>query len=358
MMQTKKYSNKQQGDFMKKIFLLLLSFIIANGFNGHQVSEAQEGEPKTENLSPTDQEQEKVPTRDYDTLIEYDQDRSSILANSRERYSGNTCEEEKNVQHQCVYDCHDIYKNQNFAQDCKKLPIAQIAVLAEIHEILGNPNVHKLLSIDTIDFAVYLNVSMSGFDNQINKYIPPQAREVVTWLIGTGELELVDLFFGQDRNFHSLDILFKRMVFDEYDSDADIYKPFTTTIDRNIDHGNRLMEVVVGTPAKLWQWFYDYIIYTNSDCKRNEFSGACFKVFCQIGVGIQPNFRSNWLRIEAFENYIEDIIELGVNGVSGASANSTNWNTDVLTVLDVDDFYTDLCKGCEADNATCTDGTL
>ena len=69
--------------------------------------------------------------------------------------------------------------------------------------------------------------------------------------------------------------------------------------------------------------------------------------------------RKTWMRIDAFEEYIEEIVELGVNG--HASPGTTQWDTDesdsgIGNVDDVDDFYEQLCKGCDATGETCSDG--
>ena len=153
--------------------------------------------------------------RPYDQLADQDENRDSVLRQSRERYSGNTCEdeEEDNPGQECVEDCYDIYESRRFGQDCEELAIRQIEMLLELHDILEDPDDKDLRRIDLLDFEVYLNVSISGFENQISGYSQRQARDVITWLIT--DPELTDLFSGEDKDFGALEMLFKRLVGDD-----------------------------------------------------------------------------------------------------------------------------------------------
>ena len=117
--------------------------------------------------------------RDYDQLRENDSNRSNILDQSRQRYSGSTCEELDDRYHDCVKQCREIYGHRIDRDNCEELPIAQIAVLVDIHELLEDPDDDELASIDLEDLEVYLNVSLDGFDSRISKYSKIEAKEVL-----------------------------------------------------------------------------------------------------------------------------------------------------------------------------------
>ena len=53
-------------------------------------------------------------------------------------------------------------------------------------------------------------------------------------------------------------------------------------------------------------------------------------------------FRESWLSFEDFEDYINDIVQEGING--NANPGPHQWDTDDFKDAgDVTDFYTELC---------------
>ena len=53
--------------------------------------------------------------------------------------AGRTCEDEDDNRHDCVEQCRDIYSRRSDRDDCEELPIRQIEVLADLHELLEDP---------------------------------------------------------------------------------------------------------------------------------------------------------------------------------------------------------------------------
>ena len=286
--------------------------------------------------------------RPYDQLKDRDENRRSVLDESRKRYSGSTCEEEDDRSHDCVDQCRDIYSRRSDRDDCEELPIAQIEMLAELHELLEDPDDDDLRDIDLADLEVYLNVSIAGFDSLINRYSSREAKEVLFWIAENEDIS--NLFSDEDDEFKALEALFKEVT-GGFSASSETHQPF---IER-IDGSDRLMEIVIdaGNESAI-EWFHSYITETAEGCsgKNDEISGTCFEVFCKIGKGIDDDIRESWLSFEDFEEYIDDIVQAGVNG--RASPGSTEWDTDNIDDSgDVTDFYDELCKGCE--DKTCTE---
>ena len=76
---------------------------------------------------------------DYDRRKREDENRGNILDRSRTRYTGRTCEDEDDNRHDCVEQCRDIYSRRSDREDCEELPIKQIEILEDLHELLEDP---------------------------------------------------------------------------------------------------------------------------------------------------------------------------------------------------------------------------
>ena len=221
--------------------------------------------------------------RDYDQLRENDPNRPSILDQSRKRYSESTCEELDDRNHDCVKQCREIYGHRIDRDDCEELPIAQIAVLADIHELLEDPDDDELASIDLEDLEVYLNISIDGFDSHINKYSKIEAKEVLFWIAENENIS--NLFSNEDDYFKALEKLFNEVVGGSFSPGSDTHLPFIT----RIDGSDKLMGLVIdsGNEAAL-KWFHSYITEKAEGCTgdNDEVSLECFSVFCKIGKDI------------------------------------------------------------------------
>ena len=283
--------------------------------------------------------------RDYDQLREQDSNRINVLEESRKRYRGQTCKEEDDRHHLCVEQCREIYSRRSKRDDCEKLPIAQIEVLAELHELLEDPDDDDLRDIDLADLEVYLNVSIEGFDSLIAKYSRNEARKVLFWIAENEKV--ANIVSGEDDNFKALEALFKEVV-GSFSASSETHKPFI----EKIDGSDRLMEIVIdtGNEAAL-EWFHEYITEKAKACREEnnyEISLGCFTVFCKIGKDIDNDLRENWLSFEDFEEYIDDIVQAGVNG--DANPGEHQWDTDLIDdPSDVSDFYTELCGNLAPD---------
>ena len=177
----------------------------------------------------------------------------------------------------------------------------------------------------------------------IGKYSRSEAKEVLLWIVANPEI--TELVRDEDDEYKALKELFKEVA-----GSDDTHEPFTA----GIDGSDKLMEIVIeeGNEEAL-EWFHEYITEEATGCKgEDEVDGMCFAVFCEIGEGIDDESREDWLSFEDFEDYIEEVIEAGLNGDASGSGNK--WSTtDITEADDVTDFYDELCNGCES-NGDCS----
>jgi len=273
----------------------------------------------------------------YDERNENDPDRGAVLDGSIKRRPGDICEKEDR-NHECREICDDIYSRRNDQSDCEKLTVLQIEKLETLHELLENPNDDDLASVDVGDLDVYLNISTAPFDKLIGKYSRGEAKEVMFWVVtNTGIARVIE---KEEDDFDVLDKLLKELVSFSYDN---IHEAFIT----KIDGGDRLMEVAIEEGVEdTIDWFVNYINEKNRHCEDEEVSEDCFEVYCKIGNGIDDEQEDDWLDIEDFEDYINDIIEDGINK-SGTDSGSDYWgatNNKHEDVDDINDWVDDLCK--------------
>ena len=79
------------------------------------------------------------------------------------------------------------------------------------------------------------------------------------------------------------------------------------------------MEVAIESGNEdIIDWFMHYI-NTISPCQNSVTNVDCFRVYCKIGEAMKHKFRKDWLDYDNFEEYIEGIIENGVNSYASMS---------------------------------------
>ena len=269
-----------------------------------------------------------------------------ILTQSRERYGGDICEE-ADSSHICKKQCHQIYREIKISEQCKRFPIAQIAKLFELDEILKNPSDNKLYTIsfqNLQDLQVYLFLSTVAFKSNIETYDANQARLALYWI--ARDKEVAKLLTEESSRFAEriLVLLFEKSFraefFDRYDS---VHVAFIQKISTAKGFTETLIEIAIDVNnEEAMNLFYDYIV-GSSACYNGETSLACFTIFCKIGKGTPFSDRLKWLKqFEVFRKYIDYIILAEVNGSS--TPTDGQWDTDVFQSSDnVDDFYTQLC---------------
>ena len=189
---------------------------------------------------------------------------------------------------------------------------------------------------------MYLNVSIEPFDKFIRKYSSREAKEVLLWIAESEDV--AEIIEKEDDDYENLASLLDKLESDN--SGADLWKPFV----ENIDGGDKLMEVVIeeGNEVAL-KWFQNYI-NEQSICS-DETDPDCFTIYCKIGNGIADDSAQDWLGYEDFQDYIDDIIDEGINanGGDGTEAtpyywgNARNDNNEFEDESDVNEWVDDLC---------------
>ena len=285
---------------------------------------------------------------EYDRMKERDDDRDYVLDTSRERRSGNVCEEEDR-DHECKDLCKEIYGRVGDRKDCEELTVSQIETLFDLYELLESPDEDDLDEIDPEDFDVYLNVSIASLDDLVDdEWNNRESREFLYWLINNEDAASV--FEKEDDDYDTLTAVLKNIK--NFSGDS-IYEPFTTKIE-----SDKLMEVAIDSGNEMIvEWFMDYIEDKNNDCNRETVSLACFEVYCKIGDGIDEDFMEDWLGYGSFESYIEDIIDEGVNSndatlaggdAENSNAESNGWLYGEGAIEDInditDDWVGELCE--------------
>ena len=278
---------------------------------------------------------------DYDKKKQNDPDRNQVIEQSRRRLSGKKCGEE-NRRHSCKILCKDTYSREEDRRDCiEDLTVPQVEKLFKLHKILIDPDRYSLRSIDPLDFDVYLNISIHSFEKLSVKYDQKSAESILFWLIENEEIARVFKKEDNTPNFQILDFILKR--FTGGFASRKIWKPFVTKLN-NV----KLMELVIDSDnsGTLLLWFQGYIEEMNKDCREDPETEKCFAIYCKIGDEISLRHRRDWLDYnKKFENYIEDIIQKGINKKRWRTGKI---NEDNFELNDVEDWLGNLCPGLKA----------
>ncbi len=264
---------------------------------------------------------------------ETDPNRKAVLDRARSKYTGPTCEEEDDRTHECVKQCRILYTNNGDRRDCEEdLTVKQIAVLAELYELLKEPNYKKLEKniTKTEDLEVYLNLSLAGFDGLAEKYKESEAEDVLLWI--TKNKNIAELFEEEDDDFVILKTLLEKLA---KINTSKIHLPFI----QKIDSSEKLMEAA-STNENAINWFNKYILEEGDGCADKEISAACFTHFCQIGNGIDDDAIDEWSRHKIFEKYLVNIIDDEIN--------KSNWmdGEHIDSIQDIKNNWVEtLCSG-------------
>ena len=260
---------------------------------------------------------------------------------SQNRVPVPTCSEllESNRRHECRDICEDIYRKSPeiprvHRKECQKLSILQIERLKGLHELLEDiPDEIVWDKVTPNDFYVYLHISIEPLIYLASTYTTRETKRFLTGIIK--KPEIARILKNKDDDFKILTTLFENLYVSGesgFDKNKGIYKVFL----KRVDGGDKLMEVLIESGhSKTMDWFLDYINETNRDCENDTKSLACFQVYCKIGDGINSQARNKWLSFDSFRDYIEEIIEAGVNA---DSSKPYRWGGD----YSVDDFSEDV----------------
>ena len=256
-------------------------------------------EPNTTDIRGTDE---------YKKRREGDKDRDDVIRKTRNRYSGDVCEElDRKDRKDCEEICKDIYKDRGDRNECEELEVNLIEDLKEVYEALEDGDEDDFREIDSELFDAYLNTGISGLDDIIEDYSSREAKEFLLWLID--DQDISNIFIKEDDDYKILITLFKAIE-SNYDEKGDTW----TVFDEKIDSSDTLMELVLESGSEeIMDWFLSYINDINTECDKDTESEACFQVYCNIGKELDPN-EDDWHEdFEDFQDYLDDIISAKVN---------------------------------------------
>ena len=183
----------------------------------------------------------------YDRRNEADQDRVSVLARSRERYTGPKCEESK----ECVNLCN-IYRY-SVRENCTNLPQAQVEKIWDIYKAFENPTYDKLNKIDSEDFQVFVKLDTLDthpLENLISKFNFLSARIVLIWV--ADDSDIAETFKNADK--------------EEFDLLKGLLEPLKTTehpsyqgaLGRTIAEGESFIDMAILHEGPAMDWIHGF----------------------------------------------------------------------------------------------------
>ena len=248
---------------------------------------------------------------EYDRRRDSDRDRDRVIDNSRRRHSGRDCEGDS----ECEDMCDEIYDRRGDKEDCRELAITQVEALLDVYESLKKPTDRNLRDIDLDDFDVLVNISIEPLDGLVGRYTSRQAKDVLVWL--ATDNEAAEVFKKEDEDLTLLEAIFAEIHSDEKEALKDSLEGGDTFLDLAVNSRNE--------PAA--EWIHEFI--EERVCtERNVESARCLKIYCEIAKAMRPDNAEDMIRFDFFEEYLEDIIEEGVNGDEWAVGHRTEGDRD------------------------------
>ena len=245
------------------------------------------------------------PKKDYEKIIDEDEDRDDVLSEAKKGRvrSSPICEGDDD----CEDLCSDIYRSRRERGDCEEFSIAQVERLDEIHDILEDPRLDDLEEIDVSengDFDVYVNISPEPLEKLIRRYSQREVDDILIWIANYDDV--ARLFAKEDRDYDILKDLLGELNSDEF-----------TALAEGIDGRDSFIDLaVVAGNEEAIDWILDFLDDENSDCsgREDERKLACLMAFCNLAEEIDDENAEELADFESFDDYLDDVIRGAVNG--------------------------------------------
>ena len=256
--------------------------------------------------------QPKAPIdRNYETRKETDKDREIVIKKARR---GAEC----STSNKCENICEDIYSRRSDRQDCEELSVEQVEKLEALDEYLEKPDFDDLQEIDFKDLDVYINVSIDPLDDHVGDWNKRETEAVLEWL--ATDFEVARIFEKEDDNYAILKTMLKEVGSNLKDA-----------LEEKLDEGTLLEIAIVENNENLLEWIHDLIEdEAVGNCRADDLETEdCLKLYCDLADAMSDeDTADDWLGVEYFERYLENLIDDGVNGA--ANPTSSQWDTDEI----------------------------
>lgn len=282
--------------------------------------------------------------RDYTDLKKKDVDREDTFKRSRTKHKASKeCEGNDD----CEDICDDIYKRRGDRNDCEELSITQVERLEELHENLEDPDYDDLKDIDSDDFDVYVNVSISSLDTLAGKWSSREVEDVLSWI--ADEADIAKVFSKEDDEYKIFKVLLERIGTGTADKNK-----YQTALKKDLEDDTFLGMAVVAQNENALEMVHEFLEEVTvaspitGDCGSNVETTECLRLYCDLAKAMDSDSAEELLDFDYFSKYLEDIIDDGINGATAPT--SVQWDTDLID--DIGDLGNEWWAGA-ADDSVC-----
>ena len=270
----------------------------------------------------------------YDRRNEENRRRNSILNRSRDRYSGEDCEDDDD----CEDICRKIYRRPTVRDECLELPVDQVEQLEEIYEALEHPrSSNDLEDIDSDDFETFVSIDLKPLDTLIGRLKSTEGKKVLTWIAESSDI--AEIFMDVDNEYDLLEKLLNSL-----DETTD-----QKALEETIDGGKSFMELAIADKGAALDWVHNFIVHK---CDSEDHEEVCvFQTwYCET---ISSSDERSWRDLVGYENFQGVANEiLSEYTISGGRP---SWWTDEVEEDGVDELrdaekFSDLCSETLVEN--------
>ena len=280
--------------FIPASFLAFLMFVLTGCPSNSPSAKARDDDSSRE----APRERIERSDREYEERRNRDKDRDQVISDFKKKVTGGSaCEGDKD----CEELCDEIYDRKRDRDDCEDLSTRQVEILAEIHELLEDPDEDTLEGLDKDAFEALINISIEPLDDLVNKYTRSESKSMLAWI--ASDEEAAAIFAKEDDEFK----IFKKLLGEIKNDDIE-------ALSASIDSSDNFMELMVEAGnEEAGEWLHDFM--DSEACKSGGVDSApCLRKYCKIASKMTKDYAKDLLDFEYFEKYIESIIEEGVNG--------------------------------------------
>ncbi len=297
---------------------------------------------------PEDRPRERIERsdREYRERRDKDEDRDRVISRYKERdRRGADCAGDDD----CEELCDDIYDRKRDKDDCEELSARNVELLAEIYEILEDPDEDSLEDMDLEAFEALINISIEPLDDVVGDYSRREAKVMLAWI--ASDSEAATIFEKEDDDFKIFEKLLKEINNDR-----------VKALYGSIDGSDNFMEIMVEDGnEEAGEWIHEFMDHL-CDEELNYPNGLedekCLRTYCGIAEHMNDNDAEDMTDFTYFEDYLEGLIEDGVNNANWKSGSDIKRkHDDSNDDPDFDDldenWWEELCSA--SDRSDCAD---
>lgn len=263
-------------------------------------------QPTPTPTTPPDKSEQPKDTRKYDS-----------------RRTGECAGDEK-----CEEICDDIFKSRKIKAECEEYSISSVEQIKEVFEVLENPVLSSLETINFRSLELLLDISPEPLETAAGRMNPTEKKRFLTWL--AEDSTAARLISEADGDFKVM----KNLL-------GTTQSAIVSEVKRSIDSGDNFVEIALDFEnAKAVEWLHNFF---GNQCDNRDYEKCIFKYYyCEIYTSFSPS-RNTDEKYFDYEFFTKSLDEVLANHRPSGLSNRHWWEED-MDSEDLNDSWTAICS--------------